>query len=211
MISFLYSVRPPVIHLADAPLDADEEAKLAFEEAQLDPDGSLSRAVEKPPAPLRRHNGEIGRAIAEVVFGGVHHMTYATASSISDFEDKIEGIIAAAHEDASRRRDIERATSDQLVRRLAKDLLAHPTFNVGRVSFAKRRFLAGELFPNEDGLVLEQVVELAENMHWPASATGRPGLEHTVDCLDGAGAGADRMASAIRSAADPVRLTGRDA
>lgn len=107
---------------------------------------------------------------AEAVFDGVHHIAFEAASWAEAFESEVEVIVAKeADENATRGQQLS-ANNRVKTRDLASQLIADPAFNTGRISFAKRRFLAGELFPDEDDRLLDAVVELAENMHWLANA-----------------------------------------
>jgi hypothetical protein len=49
-----------------------------------------------------------------------------------------------------------------------RELAAHPAFNMGRPSFEKRLFLAGELFPDQDDRSLSQITTDAQNLDWAA-------------------------------------------
>lgn len=170
LTALVHAVRPPIVYLFESPVSLEQEIEAALDEAGIEEDGKAAKAVRRAAERLRAHEGEPARALAEVMIGGVLHMAYAAASWVVTFEEEVEAIAAeAAKGDAARYREASAAT-DARTRDLAGRLVADPAFNSGRISFAKRRFLAGELFPGEDGRVLDAVVELAENMHWLASA-----------------------------------------
>lgn len=168
--ALIHAARPSVIYLFERQIDSGEEVATALEEAGIEDEGKAAKAVRRAAERLRAHEGELGRVFAEVVVAGVHHIVYAAAPWIATFEQEVEATAArAAEENIDRTREASAAASAH-ARGLASRLVADPAFNSGRVSFAKRRFLAGELFPDEDDRVLDMAVELAENMHWLASA-----------------------------------------
>lgn len=169
-IVFIHAAQPPLIYLFEGRFDVDQEVEVALDEASLESYAKGARAVRKAAERLRSHQGEIGRVVAEAVVGGVHHMVYAAASWVIAFEQGVEATAARAAEESAERNRQARVAADAHARSLAKCLLADPAFNSGRVSFAKRRFLAAELFPGEEDGLLDVVVELAENMHWLTNA-----------------------------------------
>ena len=169
-VSFVHAARPRIIYLFEATFDLEQEVETAVEEADIEEDGKAARAVRQVAERLRDHEGETVRVFAEAVFDGVHHIAFEAASWAESFESEVETIAAKeADENAAREQQLSAANRAK-ARDLASRLTADPAFNTGRVSFAKRRFLAGELFPDDDDRLLDAVVELAENMHWLASA-----------------------------------------
>lgn len=169
-VALVHAIRPPIIYLFEIMLDVNQEVEIALDEAAIEEDGKAAKAVRRAAERMSVHEGEIARVYAEVVTGGVHHLAYEAADWISSFETEAEAIAASeAEKDATRDRHASAAASVH-ARGLAGQLVADPAFNSGRVSFAKRRFLASELFPEAEVRLLDTVVELAENMHWLASA-----------------------------------------
>ena len=168
--ALVQAIHPPVIYLFESVLDVEQEVESALDEAAIEEDGKAAKAVRKAAERMSAHEGEIARVFAEVVTGGVHHVTYMAANWINTFEKEVEAIVARAAEEDATRDDQANAAANAHARGLAGQLVADPAFNIGRVSFAKRRFLASELFPEEEDRLLDTVVELAENMHWLASA-----------------------------------------
>lgn len=170
IVALVHAVRPPIIYLFESVLDLEQEIEAALDEAGINEDGKAARAVRRAAERLRPHEGQTARVFAEVVAGGVYHVAYVAAAWINAFEEEVKAIAdRAAEEDVTRVRQMS-AAAHAHTRELAQQLVAHPAFNSGRVSFAKRRFLAGDLFPEEDDARLNAVVELAENMQWLASA-----------------------------------------
>ena len=170
--ALVVATRPPAIYLLEATLDVDIEVASALEEHGFDEDGPAARKVRRAAERLTPHQGALARVFAEVVVGGVYHLTYAAADWIGIFEGEVDAIATRAAEDQATRDQGALPAASRHVRDLAKQLTADPAFSSRRVSFAKRRFLAGELFSEEDDRTLDAVVEMAENMHWLASARG---------------------------------------
>ena len=168
--AFVNAARPRIIYLFETEFDLEQEIETALEESGIEEDGKAARAVRRAAERLRDHQGEIVRVFAEAVFDGVHHIAFEAASWVGDFESKVEVIAAAEQDENAARGEQMSAAHRTRARDLAKRLTADPAFNTGRISFAKRRFLAGELFPDEDDRLLDTVVKLAESMHWLASA-----------------------------------------
>ena len=146
-LALLQAVSPAVVYLSEWPLNIAEEVATALDEAQIHPDETAAAEVRKAADKLKEHEGALVRVFAETLIGGVHH----------------------AEEQTDQLRK-ERLESDSRIRILAEKLVAHPAFHHGRISFAKRRFLASELFSDEDDSVLDATVELAELISWLASA-----------------------------------------
>lgn len=168
--ALVHAVRPRIIYLFETIFDLEQEVETALEEAGMEQGGKAARAVRRVAERLRDHEGEIARVFAEVVFDGVHHIAFEAASWVEAFESEVETIAAKEQDENAVRGQQMSAAHRTRARDLANQLTADPAFSAGRVSFAKRRFLAGELFPDEDHQLLDTVVELAENMHWLASA-----------------------------------------
>jgi hypothetical protein len=61
---------------------------------------------------------------------------------------------------------IRDTAASRTIRKYARELAAHPAFNMGRPSFEKRLFLAGELFPDQDDRSLSQITTDAQNIDW---------------------------------------------
>lgn len=168
--ALVHAVRPRIIYLFETVFDLEQELGTALEEAGIEEDAKAARAVRRAAERLSDHEGEIVRVFAEAVIDGVHHIAFEAASWAEAFESEVEAITAKEQDDNAARGQQLTAAHRARARDLASRLTADPAFNTGRVSFAKRRFLAGELFPDEDDRLLDTVVELAENMHWLTSA-----------------------------------------
>ena len=168
--AFVQAARPRIIYLFETALDLEQEIETALEEAGIEEDGKAARAVRRAAERLSEHDGETVRVFAEAVFDGVHHIAFEAARWVVAFESEVEEIAAKEQDENAARGQQMSAAHRARARDLANQLTADPAFSTGRVSFAKRRFLAGELFPDEDDRLLDTVVELAENMHWLASA-----------------------------------------
>ena len=164
------ATRPPAIYLLEATLDVDVEVASALEGHGFEEDEPAARKVRRAAERLAPHQDALARVFAEAVVGGVYHLAYAAADWIVAFENEVDAIATRAADEQAARDQGVRSAASRHVRDLAKQLTADPAFNSGRVSFAKRRFLAGELFPDEGERTLDALVELAENMHWLASA-----------------------------------------
>lgn len=169
-VALIRALQPPVLYLWEHVLDVEGEVDMALEDAGLDTAGDAARAVRRAARQLGPHEGVIARASVQAVVAGVHHSTYAEAGWISRFEEEVQVISAGAAELAAHEGRQAGAEANVELRRLASVLVADPAFHSGRVSFAKRRFLAGELLPEEDDRVLDAAVELAEHIAWLASA-----------------------------------------
>lgn len=168
--AFVHAARPRIIYLFETELDLEQEVETALEDTGIEEDGKAAQAVRRAAERLRGHQGEVVRVFAEAVLDGVHHLAFEAASWIEVFESEVEAIAAEEQGENAARGQQMSAAHRARARDLAARLTADPAFNTGRVSFAKRRFLAGELFPDEEDRMLDIVVELAENMHWLASA-----------------------------------------
>ena len=169
-LALLQAVSPAVVYLSEWPLNIAEEVATALDEAQIHPDETAAAEVRKAADKLKEHEGALVRVFAETLIGGVHHVTYVESGWISSFEETVEGIASQHAEEQTDQLRKERLESDSRIRILAEKLVAHPAFHHGRISFAKRRFLASELFSDEDDSVLDATVELAELISWLASA-----------------------------------------
>jgi hypothetical protein len=174
-LAFVYAARPRIIYLYEDAFDLEQEVETALEEAGINENAKGAKATGKVAKRFSGHAGETARVFAAAVFDGVCHIVFEAASWVEDFEHEMETITAKeADESAALSQRLQLANSARS-RDLAVKLVADPAFSSGRVSFAKRRFLAKELFPHEDGDLLDGVVELAENLHWLASARSSNG------------------------------------
>jgi hypothetical protein len=174
-LAFVYAARPRIIYLYEQAFDLEHEVETALEEAGIDGDGKGAKAVGKVAKRFSGHEGETARVFAAAVFDGVCHIAFEAASWAEDFDDEVEATAAKEADEIAALGQQLRAVNSVRARDLANRLVADPAFSSGRVSFAKRRFLADELFPQEDGDLLDGVVELAENLHWLASARSSNG------------------------------------
>lgn len=172
-IARIHAARPPILYLWEQTLDTDEEIQERVEDAGMEMDGEFARAVHRAAEGLRQHEGTITRIFVEAVVGGVYHLTYSEADWITRFEEEVQIEVARYSEDMEQQRVRELAQANAELRRLATALVADSAFHTGRVSFAKRRFLASELFPQAGDRVLDAAVELAENMAWLSDARDR--------------------------------------
>lgn len=146
-MALFQAIRPPVIYLFESVLNVDQEVESALDEAAIEEDAKAAKAVRRAAERMSAHEGETARVFAEVVTGGVHHVTYTAASWINAFEKEVEAIAAkAAEDDATRARQASAATNAH-ARGLAGQLVADPAFNSGRVSFAKTPFPCGRAVP----------------------------------------------------------------
>lgn len=174
-LAFVYAARPRIIYLYEHAFDLAQEVETALEEAGIDGGGKGAKAVGKVAKRFSGYEGETARVFAAAVYDGVCHIAFEAASWAENFDLEVETITAReADENAAHSQQLQAANSVR-ARDLANRLVADPAFSSGRVSFAKRRFLAKELFPQEDGDLLDGVVELAENLHWLANARSANG------------------------------------
>lgn len=163
------AVRPTIIYVAETTLDRAAEVEAAIEEIGAEPDDDASADVRRAGKLLAAHDGDSARTTIEFIAGGVLHAAYAEAAWITEFEREVEAIsLRVADQEEAGERLAGKETAAH-VRALAERLLSDPAFDGGRPSFAKRRFLAGELFPDEDEHILGAVTEMAENLRWLAA------------------------------------------
>ncbi|MDH7639969.1 hypothetical protein [Sphingomonas oryzagri] len=169
IVRLVIAVRPAIIYAVETTLDPAVEVEAAIEEIGAEPDDDASTDIRRAGKPLAAHDGDSARTTVEFVAGGVLHAAYAEAAWITEFEREVEAIsLRVADQEEAGERLAGKETAAH-IRALAERLLSDPAFDGGRPSFAKRRFLAGELFPDEDDHILGAVTEMAENLRWLAA------------------------------------------
>jgi hypothetical protein len=162
--------RPKLIYLAEAIFDAEEEAAGAYEalgvDVELEPGiadrfADLIRRTEKA-------NGKPTMVMVGFVSDGVLHVGQVMEEWYEGIEGEFDEKVAEIRGELSADEAIRDTAVSRLIRKHARELAAHPAFNMGRPSFEKRLFLAGELFPDQDDRSLSQITIDAQNIDWAA-------------------------------------------
>jgi|JI10StandDraft_1071094.scaffolds.fasta_scaffold219671_2 hypothetical protein len=160
--------RPKLIYLAEAIFDAEEEAAGAYEALSVDGEqdpGIASRFTDL----IRRTekaNGKPTMAMVGFVSDGVLHIGQVTEEWYEAIEGEFDEKVAEILSELSAGEAIRDTAASRTIRKYARELAAHPAFNMGRPSFEKRLFLAGELFPDQDDRSLSQITTDAQNIDW---------------------------------------------
>lgn len=169
IVRLVAAVRPTIIYMAEVLLNPSAEIESAIEVIGAEPDDDATTGIRRAGRRLAVHDGDPARTTVEFVAAGVLHAAYAEAAWIMDFEREVEAVSLSSSEQEELRGRIAGKEAAAHVRALAERLLSDPAFDGGRPSFAKRRFLAGEMFPDEDDHILDAATEMAENLRWLAA------------------------------------------
>lgn len=162
--------RPKLMYLAETTFDAEEEAAGAYE--ALSVDGELEPGITNRFSDLIRRtekaNGKPTMAMVGFVSYGVLHVGQVTEEWYEAIEAEFDEKVAEIRGELSADEAIRDTAASRLIRKYARELAEHPAFNMGRPSFEKRLFLAGELFPDQDDRSLSQITTDAQNIDWAA-------------------------------------------
>lgn len=164
--------RPKLIYLAEAIFDAEEEAAGAYEALSVDGEQEPGIAHTSRFTDLIRRtekaNGKPTMAMVGFVSDGVLHIGQVTEEWYEAIEGEFDEKVAEILSEMSADEAIRDTAASRTIRKYARELAAHPAFNMGRPSFEKRLFLAGELFPDQDqdDRSLSQITTDAQNIDW---------------------------------------------
>lgn len=163
---------PKLIYLAEAIFDAEEEAAGAYEALSVDADGEPDPGIASRFTDLIRRtakaNGKPTMAMVGFVSDGVLHIGQVTEEWYEAIEGEFDEKVAEILSELSTDEAIRDTAASRTIRKYARELAAHPAFNMGRPSFEKRLFLAGELFRDQDDRSLSQITTDAQNIDWAA-------------------------------------------
>ena len=137
--------------LADAGDDARELAR-------------LRAALEKKTKHLSKHDGEtVGLQCEWLKDGVLHHFEHDEAEWYDEFVAITYEIAEQQERAAVQEASAESDAEDKRLRALGEQLARHPRFAEAN-SDARRRFVAAQLFPNEEAVGM--IVEYADMLYW---------------------------------------------
>ena len=165
-LALIQVAKPRVIYVDETLLDLDELLDAAKDHLGLGEDDEMPATLRTAVAPLRKNAGKHCSTSAHFVVDSVLHSTEASASWMDEFESQLEDLASDAREVSNGDRERARAAEAAHVESLAKRLSADPAFHYGKTSAAKRHLLATAMFPDEDGGLLDEVVDLAQRLDW---------------------------------------------
>jgi hypothetical protein len=120
-----------------------------------------------------KRDGEISGIYASFMLDGVHNIYVMSPDWYDEFDEQVEEVAEAIREVRSGRVATQREGITQIIKGHARKLRKNPHFNaIPKPSREKRMYLAREVFPGLDDMVIQQVVDEAINMEWLES--GRP-------------------------------------
>ncbi len=165
-LALILVAKPRVIYVDETLLDLDELLEEAKELLGLGDNDEMPAALRTAVAPLRKHAGKHCSTSAHFVVDSVMHSTAASAFWMDEFESRLDDLVSDAREVSNGDRERARSAEAAHVESLAKRLSVEPAFHHGKTSAAKRHLLATRMFPEEDGSLLHEVVDRAQQLDW---------------------------------------------
>lgn len=176
-LALILVAKPRVLYVDETLLDFDDLLQEARDLLRVDENEDTPAMLRAAAAPLRKHAGEHCSTSAHFVVDSILHSTGASASWMETFESQLEDLSSAARESSNDERESVRAAEAAHVEALAKSLMIDPAFHFGKTSAAKRHLLATAMFPGEDGRLLDDVVDRAQQLDW----LNQSGFSRSVD------------------------------
>lgn len=170
MLRVIETARPSLVYIDESTFDAEDEAGAAHAALGMDEetDAEVVATFAEVIRRSAKSNGDPTRSLVGFVCEGVLHIAQVTAPWYDALEDEVEGKVAELLAERSAGDAIRDTEDARKIRRLARELANNPAFNLGRPSFEKRLFLAGELFPGHDDQTLSRITTDAQNIDWAA-------------------------------------------
>jgi hypothetical protein len=165
-LALISVAKPRVIYVDETLLEFEDLLVEARELLRLGEDDETPAALRAAAAPLSKHAGEHCSASAHFVVDSILHSTATSASWMEEFDSQLADLVSAAREASIGDRERASAVEAAHVEALARRLLADPAFHFGKVSAAKRHLLATAMFPDEEAIILDDVVDLAQRLDW---------------------------------------------
>lgn len=166
MLRVITAVKPQLVYILEHPFDSDLELEEALDEFQ-DHEGQQSpQDFEDLRKEGVRFNGKVCAVNVAFFTSGVLHLCHEQTDWYSALTGRYEERIAtirAGTDGAELERNRQR---DAKLSEKAAQLAAHEAFNFNRAGLEKRRYLAGQLFPDCGDQELYRIVEEATNIDW---------------------------------------------
>ena len=159
--------KPRLVYLTKLTFEVEAEVSEvngsgSFEEKE----NEVAPPFEKLMRKWKRRNGETALVVGSFVVDGVLHTSVSAPKWKSEFDIEL----SEAEEEVSQLQDDLEASleaADQKdVEEKASALAENPSFSAGRSSFAKRKLLAGKVFPGLPESKLANIVKSADKIVW---------------------------------------------
>jgi hypothetical protein len=166
------SVKAPLLYLEADPFDLEREnlSLMSGYRGAKQPAGEneqlwLSERVIEATEEWRKHNGQLGYLRCAWFKEGVAHYLSLKAEWYIDYGDFVKSIMVQAENVEEEMRRVR--TKEEAVTRLhlASQLARHERFPEA-TNDDKRRYMAEQLFPDNDEYDLREIVTLAQMVYW---------------------------------------------